>query len=219
MEESDEGLAGLRKQMVENQLVYRGIRDVRVLEAMSRIPRHLFLDAGQREAAYDDSPIPIGYGQTLSQPYIVAFMTEQLELSGTEKVLEIGTGSGYQTALLAELAREVYSIEIIDALACRARALLESLGYSNIQFSVGDGRAGWPEEAPFDAILAAASAADFPRPLLDQAADGGKMILPLGLDHQELWMFRRAGREWVSRPLLPVRFVPLVHGGHAPREN
>jgi protein-L-isoaspartate(D-aspartate) O-methyltransferase len=219
MEGSDARFADLRNQMVENQLASRGIRNAAVLEAMRRIPRHLFLDPGQWEAAYEDSPVPIGYGQTLSQPYIVAFMTEQLELSGTEKILEIGTGSGYQTAVLAELAREVYTLEIIEALAGRARALLENLGYSNVHFAIGDGRAGWPEESPFDAILAAAAADDFPRPLLDQTADGGRLILPLGLEHQELWIFRRTGKEWISRRLLPVRFVPLVHGGQRTLEE
>ena len=203
-------LARLRHQMVQAQLVARGIQDSRVLDAMSRVPRHLFLDPEQREAAYDDSPIPIGLGQTLSQPYIVALMTEQLALTGLEKVLEIGTGSGYQTAVLAELARKVFTLEVLEPLSQRARGLLNRLGYSNIEFAVGDGRRGWPEEAPFDGILAAAVAKDVPAPLNDQLADGGRMILPLGVDHQELWKFLRAGNELHSRRLLPVRFVPLV---------
>jgi protein-L-isoaspartate(D-aspartate) O-methyltransferase len=208
--------AQLRHRMVQTQLVSRGIQDTRVLEAMSRVPRHLFLDPVQREAAYEDSPIPIGLGQTLSQPYIVAFMTEQLNLTGREKVLEIGTGSGYQTAVLAELVGKVFTLEVLEPLSQGARRLLGRMGYHNIEFAVGDGRQGWPEEAPFDGILAAAVAKDVPAPLRDQLADGGRMILPLGEDHQELWQFHRFGKDLVSRRLLPVRFVPLVHGGPTP---
>jgi protein-L-isoaspartate(D-aspartate) O-methyltransferase len=206
----------LRRQMVQIQLVSRGIQDPRVLDAMSRIPRHLFLDPMQREGAYEDSPIPIGHGQTLSQPYIVAFMTEQLKLTAQERVLEIGTGSGYQTAVLAELVREVFTLELFQSLSTGARTLLSRLGYNNIHFAVGDGRLGWPDEAPFDAILAAAAAEDIPAALRDQVADGGRMILPLGMDHQDLWIFHRSGSELVPRRLLPVRFVPLMRGGPAP---
>ena len=201
-----------RREMVAAQLSARGIRDERVLSAMRRVPRHLFLAPEQREQAYQDAPIPIGHGQTLSQPYIVAFMTEQLELTGDERVLEIGTGSGYQTAVLAELAREGYTLELLETLSRKARALLVSLGYSNIEFAVGDGRLGWLEAAPFDGVLAAAAAEAVPQALLDQLGEGGRMILPLGEEHQELWFFRRAGPEITSRPLLPVRFVPLMHG-------
>lgn len=208
--------AQLRQQMVQTQLVSRGIQDPRILDVMGRVPRHLFLDPMQREGAYEDSPISIGRGQTLSQPYIVAFMTEQLKLTGQERVLEIGTGSGYQTAVLAELVQRVYTLEVLEPLALGARFLLGRLGYQNIEFAVGDGRLGWPEEAPFDAILAAAAAEDIPAPLRDQIADGGKMILPLGQDHQDLWLFLRSGSELVSQRLLPVRFVPLVHGGPLP---
>lgn len=204
--------AQMRQRMVQTQLIARGIQDPRVLDVMGRVPRHLFLDPVQRGSAYEDSPIPIGSGQTLSQPYIVAYMTEQLELTGQERVLEIGTGSGYQTAVLAELVRRVYTLEVLEPLALSARLLLTRLGYQNIEFAVGDGRQGWPEEAPFEAILAAAAAEDIPAPLRAQIADGGRMILPLGQDHQDLWLFLRTGSELVSRRLLPVRFVPLVHG-------
>jgi protein-L-isoaspartate(D-aspartate) O-methyltransferase len=183
---------------------------------MSRVPRHLFLDPAQRVAAYEDSPIPIDLGQTLSQPYIVAFMTEQLKLTGQERILEIGTGSGYQTAVLAELVQKVFTVEVLEPLSVRARALLDRLGYRNIVFAVGDGRRGWPEEAPFDGILAAAVAKDIPSPLREQIADGGRIILPLGEDHQDLWLFVRSGNELVPRRLLPVRFVPLVRGGATP---
>ena len=202
----------LRQRMVRTQLITRGIQNPRVLDVMGRVPRHRFLDPMQRGGAYEDSPIPIGSGQTLSQPYIVAYMTEQLNLTGQERVLEIGTGSGYQTAVLAELVRRVYTLEVLEPLSLGARQLLTRLGYQNIEFAVGDGRRGWPEEAPFDAILAAAAAEDMPAPLRDQVADGGRMILPLGQDHQDLWLFLRLGNEFVSRRLLPVRFVPLVHG-------
>jgi protein-L-isoaspartate(D-aspartate) O-methyltransferase len=205
-----------RHQMVQSQLVSRGVQDLRVLETMSRVPRHLFLEPAQREAAYDDSPIPIGHNQTLSQPYIVAFMSEQLKLTGQEKVLEIGTGSGYQTAVLAELVRKVFTIEVLEPLALGARALLNRLGYRNIEFAAGDGRRGWPSEAPFDGILVAAAAREIPDALGDQLADGGRMILPLGDAHQDLWLFLRSGNELASKRLLPVRFVPLVLGGLTP---
>ena len=205
-----------RHQMVQSQLVSRGVQDLRVLETMSRVPRHVFLEPAQREAAYDDSPIPIGHNQTLSQPYIVAFMSEQLKLTGQEKVLEIGTGSGYQTAVLAELVRKVFTIEVLEPLALGARALLNRLGYRNIEFAAGDGRRGWPSEAPFDGILVAAAAREIPDSLGDQLADGGRMILPLGDAHQDLWLFLRSDNELASKRLLPVRFVPLVLGGLTP---
>lgn len=202
--------AQLRRQMIQSQLASRGVQDPRVLEAMNRVPRHLFLDPAQRDAAYDDSPIPIGFGQTLSQPYIVAFMTEQLKLTGQERVLEIGTGSGYQTAVLAELVRKVFTLEVLEPLSRGAKTLLSRLGYHNVEFAVGDGRQGWPEAAPFDCILAAAVAKDLPTPLRDQIVEGGRIIFPLGEPHQDLWLFIRSGNELESRRLLPVRFVPLV---------
>lgn len=202
----------LRREMVETQLEARGIRDERVLDAMRRVPRHRFVPEDLRGRAYDDGPLPIGYSQTISQPYIVAFMTEALALAGHERVLEVGTGSGYQTAILAELAREVFSLEILGLLVGSARERLEDLGYRNIRFSVRDGRKGWPEEAPFEAILVAASAENIPNPLLEQLASRGRMILPLGVEEQDLWMVTRTDEGPIPRRLLPVRFVPLVRG-------
>jgi protein-L-isoaspartate(D-aspartate) O-methyltransferase len=207
---SEATFARARADMVHAQLRIRGIRDPRVLDAMNRIPRHLFLDPEQRDHAYDDTPVSIGHGQTLSQPYIVAFMTEMLELQGDDRVLEVGTGSGYQTAVLAALVSEVYTIELLEILSRRARAALRQLDVRNVQFAVGDGNLGWKEAAPFDAILVAAVAVTVPPSLPDQLAEGGRMIIPLGEEHQDLWIFRRSGHSITSRRLLPVRFVPLV---------
>jgi protein-L-isoaspartate(D-aspartate) O-methyltransferase len=166
--------------MVQTQLVPRGIRDPKVLYAMRKVPRHLFVEEALQNQAYGDFPLPIGEQQTISQPYIVAFMTEALELTGVEKVLEIGTGCGYQAAILAELAPEVFSIERIHTLASRARRNLELLRYFNVNIKVGDGTLGWPEEAPFDAIMVTAAAPGIPRPLLDQLAMGGRLVIPVG---------------------------------------
>ena len=207
----------LRAEMVETQLLTRGIRDRGVLEAMGKVPRHLFLDPELRDHAYEDRPVPIGHGQTLSQPYIVAFMTEQLELHTEDRVLEIGTGSGYQTAVLAELVQEVITLEILATLSNRAEVLLNSLGYVNIRFLVGDGRRGWPQAAPFQAILAAAAAESIPPLLVDQLCEGGRMVLPLGIGHQDLWLIQRSRGESLSRRLLPVRFVPMV--GDSPTKD
>jgi protein-L-isoaspartate(D-aspartate) O-methyltransferase len=169
-----------RDQMVEEQLVRRGIRDPRVLAAMRKVPRHVFLQEALRDRAYGDHPLPIGEGQTISQPFMVGLMSELLGLSGAEKVLEVGTGSGYQTAVLAELARRVCSIERIPALAARARAVLEALGYTSAWVRVGSGTLGWPDEAPFDRILVAAGSPSVPPPLFGQLKEGGRLLLPLG---------------------------------------
>lgn len=169
-----------RKKMVDAQIRSRGIRDARVLRAMEKIPRHLFVDEGLIDQAYNDSPLPIGEKQTISQPYIVALMTEALELGGREKVLELGTGSGYQAAILAELADRVFTIERIASLAQRARRLLESLNYYNVVIRVGDGTYGWREESPFDAILVAAGSPSIPRTLVEQLAVGGRLVIPVG---------------------------------------
>ncbi len=169
-----------RERMVEEQLVRRGITDARVLEAMRKIPRHLFVEEALRDRAYGDHPLPIGEGQTISQPYIVGIMTELLHLTGSEKVLEIGSGSGYQTAVLAELARRVCSVERIASLAARARATLEAMGYTNVWVRTADGTFGWPDEAPFDRILVSAAAPAVPEPLFDQLVEGGRMVLPVG---------------------------------------
>lgn len=169
-----------RKKMVDAQIRSRGIRDERVLRAMEKIPRHLFVDEGLIDQAYNDNPLPIGEKQTISQPYIVALMTEALELTGREKVLELGTGSGYQAAILAELADRVFTIERIAALAQRARKLLESLHYYNVVIRVGDGTYGWREESPFDAILVSAGAPSIPRTLVEQLGVGGRLVIPVG---------------------------------------
>jgi protein-L-isoaspartate(D-aspartate) O-methyltransferase len=192
-----------------------GIRDERVLAAMAQIPRSRFVPDDLRAHAEDDRPLPIGHGQTISQPFVVAYMTERLRLAGSERVLEVGTGSGYQTALLAHLAEEVFSVEIVPALAERARALLEGgLGLANVRFRTGDGAEGWPEEAPFDRVIVTAAAEEVPRALVDQLAPGGRMILPVGPqpEGQVLRVVDRAPDGALSESdLLGVRFVPLTH--------
>ena len=175
-----DAMTAARENMVQSQLIPRGIRDPKVLAAMRKVPRHLFVEEALRSQAYGDFPLPIGEQQTISQPYIVAFMTEALELTGTEKVLEIGTGCGYQAAILAEIVPQVYSIERLPELAAKARRTLEALRYFNVKIKVGDGTLGWPEEAPFDAIIVTAAAPGIPRPLLDQLAMGGRLIIPVG---------------------------------------
>jgi protein-L-isoaspartate(D-aspartate) O-methyltransferase len=199
-----------RRLMTETQIRVRGVRDPAVLAAMAKVPRHLFVPEGLRRRAYADEPLPIGEGQTISQPYIVAYMTEALALRGGEKVLEVGTGSGYQTAVLAEIAGTVFTVEIVEMLALRARAALDTLGYSNVRYRIGEGSAGWAEEAPFDAIMVTAAAARMPNKLEDQLSVGGRMIVPVGTDSQELVLVRR-GKAGIRRDsLLAVRFVPLV---------
>jgi len=199
-----------RKEMVEYQIRRRGVKDRKVLRAMLKVPRHLFVPEQMKELAYGDEPLPIGEGQTISQPYIVAYMTEALRLRGRERVLEIGTGSGYQTAILAEIVREVYTVELIPELSARARGVLDKLGYRNIQFRVGDGTLGWPEHAPFDAILVSAAPASVPPALVEQLKPGGKMIIPVGTDFQELVLVTRKETGWDEQRLIGVRFVPLI---------
>ncbi len=199
-----------REEMVRTQIAARGVKDERVLSVMRAIPRHLFVPAEERPGAYSDHPLPIGSGQTISQPYIVAFMTEQLGLRGGEKVLEIGTGSGYQTAVLAALAGKVFSIEIRKELADSARARLESLGVKNAEVRAGDGYRGSPEEAPFDAVIVTAAPERIPPPLLEQLAPGGRMVIPVGGFYQELKVIDRTPEGLRERSVLPVRFVPFV---------
>ena len=207
--------------MVAEQLsnsAYR-ITDGRVLEAMGRVPRHRFVPEEIRHRAYEDCALPIGYGQTISQPFVVAFMTRQLELKPTDRVLEIGTGCGYQAAVLAELAQEVYTIEIVPALAEAARATFDRLGYRNIQLRIGDGSGGWPEAAPFDAVMVACAPERVPPSLVDQLRDGGRMIIPLGPGKgQELVLLRKNGDQLTQRSVLPVRFVPMT-GQAGPKEE
>jgi protein-L-isoaspartate(D-aspartate) O-methyltransferase len=203
--------AALRQMMVEEQLLARGIKDKRVLAAFSKVERHKFVSEDARENAYGDFPLGIGKGQTISQPFIVALMTECLGLCGDEKVLEIGTGSGYQTAILAELVREIYSIERIDFLARRSEELLEEMGYHNLKIKVGDGTLGWPEEAPFDRIIVTAATAQIPLPLTGQLKEGGKLILPLGDSFsQMLTLVTKRQGVFASTQVCPCVFVPLI---------
>jgi protein-L-isoaspartate(D-aspartate) O-methyltransferase len=200
-----------RERMVETQIKARGLKDERVIKAMLKVPRHLFVDEALRDQAYGDFPLPIGEGQTISQPYIVALMTEALELKGNERVLEIGTGSGYQTAILAELALWVYTIERFPTLLERAKKVLNELGYKNISFKLDDGTLGWKEAAPFDAIIVTAASPDIPPPLVEQLAEGGRMVIPVGDEFsQTLIKGVKRGGKLHTKVLEPVRFVKLV---------
>ncbi len=203
--------AKLRQRMVESQIVARGVRDERLLEAMRKVARHLFVPEQLQDAAYDDSPLPIGYGQTISQPYIVAVMTECLRLRGGERVLEVGTGSGYQAAVLAEIADSVFTIEIVSALAKEAKERLRRLGYGNVVVREGDGYRGWPEKAPFDAVIVTAAPDHVPQPLVDQLKVGGRMVIPVGAMYQELVVVTKESEKRVrEESVLPVRFVPMT---------
>jgi protein-L-isoaspartate(D-aspartate) O-methyltransferase len=201
---------GARERMVVEQIEARGVRDARTRAALRKVPRHLFVPPEAEAQAYDDHPLPIGHGQTISQPYIVAFMTEALGLRGGERVLEVGTGSGYQAAVLAEIAAQVYSIEIVEPLAAEAKERLRRLGVSNVEVRAGDGYAGWPEAAPFDAVIVTAAAPRIPEPLKQQLEDGGRLIIPVGEGVQELVVVTRRGANFEERSVLPVRFVPMT---------
>lgn len=206
-----------RLEMVERTIRGRGVRDPLVLQAMETVPRHHFVLPEYLGQAYDDHPLPIGFGQTISQPYIVALMTELMQLQPDSKVLEVGTGSGYQAAVLAELVKDVYSIEIIPELAERATETLTGLGYDNVRTRQDDGYYGWPEEAPFDAIIVTAAPDHVPQPLVQQLADGGRLIVPIGPQggFQSLWQITRIGDKLDAVNIAPVRFVPLVGGGQS----
>lgn len=197
-----------RARMVAEQM--RDVTDPRVLEAMRAVPRHRFVPEEQRRLAYADQPLPIGHEQTISQPYIVALMTALAEVERGDRVLEIGTGSGYQAAVLAQLGAEVYTIEIVAPLGERAAVLLEGLGYANVHARVGDGYRGWPEHAPFEAILLTAAPAEIPQPLLDQLAVGGRLVAPVGSADQELVVVTRTEEGYLRRSVIPVRFVPMT---------
>lgn len=199
-----------RVEMVRQQLRDRGIRDEAVLAAMSAVPRHRFVDRDRADFAYGDFPLPIGYGQTISQPYIVAYMSEAAAISQGDRALEIGTGSGYQAAVLAEMAAEVYTIEIIPELGERARQTLNELGYDNVWVQVGDGYNGWPEQAPFDAILLTAAPDRVPPPLIEQLALGGTLVAPVGEEYQEMVVLEKTPTGIVERRTIPVRFVPMT---------
>ena len=200
-----------RRRMVEEQLAGRGIKSHAVLEAMAAVPRHEFVPENVRKFSYADEPLEIGYGQTISQPYIVAFMTEQLDPQPADRVLEIGTGSGYQAAILSRLVSEVYTIEIVEPLAKRAAADLKRLGFKNVEVLAGDGYKGWPEHAPFDGIIVTCAPDHVPQPLVDQLRDGGRMIVPVGSPGmQELFLLRKRGGKVERAAVLPVRFVPMT---------
>ena len=196
--------------MVADQIRARGVRDPRVLDAMVKVPREQFIPAAQQSEAFQDHPVPIGFNQTISQPYIVGYMTEALKVEPAHRVLEIGTGCGYQTAILAELAREVYSIELIPELAERARRTLEAMHYTNVHIRAGDGYAGWPECAPFDRIIGAAAAPSLPQVLVAHLADQGILVMPIGTAYQELRVLQKQGDRLETLATLPVRFVPMI---------
>lgn len=206
-----ESYANLREQMVETQVAARGVKDLRVLAAMRKVERHRFVPAGVRARAYEDVPLPIGYGQTISQPYIVALMSELLELKGNERVLEVGTGSGYQAAILAELAQDVFTIEILPDLARTAAERLKGLGYESIHVRQGDGYKGWPEAAPFDAILVTCAPDRIPEPLVQQLKKGGRFVIPVGdYPNQVLYRIDKTDGKLIQHPIIPVRFVPMT---------
>ncbi|MFH1779472.1 MAG: protein-L-isoaspartate(D-aspartate) O-methyltransferase [Candidatus Omnitrophota bacterium] len=207
----EEAFALNRQRMVEEQIERRGITDRRVLDAMRKVKRHLFVPTYLRNAAYEDRPLPIGHGQTISQPYIVAYMTQAARVGPNDRILEIGTGSGYQAAVLAEIAKEVYTIEILQPLADRARLRLEEMGYKNIKVKRGDGYKGWREYAPFDAIIVTAAPSEIPEELTNQLKIGGRMVVPIGLFYQELYLITRTESGFKKEALLPVAFVPMIH--------
>ncbi|MBI3050343.1 MAG: protein-L-isoaspartate(D-aspartate) O-methyltransferase [Acidobacteria bacterium] len=201
-----------RDRMVADQIQRRGVANPRVLEAMRTVPRHRFVPATLQHLAYTDRPLPIGHGQTISQPFIVAYMSEALGVEPAHKVLEIGTGSGYQAAVLAHLARVVYTIEIVPELARRAAATLKELGYTSVHVREGDGYAGWPEQAPFDRIMVTAAPDRIPQPLIDQLRAGGRMVIPVGAAEQWLTVVEKTATGVVQRRTIPVRFVPFTRG-------
>jgi protein-L-isoaspartate(D-aspartate) O-methyltransferase len=210
-------LAAQREVMVRDQIAARGISDPATLEALRTVPRHEFLPLRLRSEAYADYPLPIGHGQTISQPYIVAFMTEAIRPQPGEKILEIGAGSGYQAAVLAQMGADVYTIEIVEPLAEMARQTLERLGYRNAHVKHGDGYRGWPEHAPFDAIIVTCAPDKIPAPLIEQLRDGGRMIIPVGSGmNQELVLLRKTGDKIEQQSVLPVRFVPMTGEAQKP---
>jgi protein-L-isoaspartate(D-aspartate) O-methyltransferase len=219
---ADDAFALERKRMVAEQIAGpgRGITNARVLAAMTKVPRHEFVPGPQRSLAYQDHPLPIGHDQTISQPYVVAFMTEQLDPKPADRVLEIGTGSGYQAAVLAELVAQVYTIEIIAELASQAAALIKRLSYTNVHVRAGDGYKGWPEAAPFDAIIVTCAPEKVPLPLIEQLRDGGRLVIPVGsAGAQQLVVLRKRGDQLERREVLPVLFVPMTGQAQQPERS
>ncbi len=212
MAQEEQKFALKREIMVSSQIEAAGIMDKRLLEAMRKVKRHLFVPLEYKQMAYEDHPIPIGHGQTISQPYIVALMTELLALKGSERVLEIGLGSGYQAAILAELAKEVYSIEILEPLAAASQKLLKESGYQNVYVKITDGFSGWIEQAPFDAIIVTCAPEDIPEPLIGQLAEGGRLVIPTGTFLQELRLVEKINNKISIRSIVSVRFVPMIRG-------
>jgi protein-L-isoaspartate(D-aspartate) O-methyltransferase len=206
----EDAFAQTRERMVKTQIESRGVKDKLVLDAMREVPRHLFVPQAFRDQAYSDGPLPIGDGQTISQPYIVALMTELLGLKGKERVLEIGTGSGYQAAVLAEIAEEVYTVEIICSLARQAEKRLKEIGYQNVTVRCGDGYQGWEEHAPFDGVIVTAAPDHIPQPLIDQLKVGGKLVIPVGEVFQELMVVTKTETGSKQMNVIPVRFVPMT---------
>jgi protein-L-isoaspartate(D-aspartate) O-methyltransferase len=206
--------------MVKRQIIARGVKDPGVIRAMKNVPRHLFVPQRYRDSSYIDSPLPIGEGQTISQPYIVAFMTEALDLKPEDRVLEIGTGSGYQAAVLAELVKEVYTIEIVEKLGKRAQQTLDTLGYKNIHVKIGDGYKGWPDKAPFDAVIVTCAPEEIPEPLVEQLEEGGRIIIPVGKAGSVQRLVRAIKKKGRLRTenVMPVRFVPMVKGSELTSE-
>ena len=215
---SEPDLRARRHEMVEQQIRQRGVTDARVLDAMRTVPRERFVPPELLPQAYDDGPLPIGSGQTISQPYIVAYMTEALKVQPSHKVLEVGTGSGYQAAVLSHLVREVYTIEIVPELARRAETLLRSLNRTNVRVRTGDGYAGWPEQAPFDRVMVTAAPEELPRPLIDQLAEGGLLVAPVGAQSAPQWMtvVEKTKKGVVQRRTIPVQFVPFTRPSARP---
>jgi len=210
--------AAERERMVKEQVAMRGVTDERVLRAMRKVPREQFVPEEMRGQSYSDGPLPIGYDQTISQPFVVAFMTEKLGLRPTDRVLEIGTGSGYQAAILAELAAKVYTIEIVEPLGKRAEETLQRLGYKNVQVKIGDGYQGWPEHAPFDAVIVTCAPDHVPRPLVEQTKEGGRIVIPVGsAGDQTLYLLEKKNGRLEQRNFLPVSFVPMTGEASRPR--
>jgi protein-L-isoaspartate(D-aspartate) O-methyltransferase len=199
-----------RERMVDAQIETRGVKDQKILAAMRKVPRHVFVPENMKRYAYQDEPLLIGEGQTISQPYIVAYMSEALQLKGHERVLEVGTGSGYQAVILAEIVKEVFTVELVESLSVRAQEVIKELGYQNIHFKIGDGTFGWEDHAPYDAIMVTAAPAKVPKSLQEQLKIEGRMVIPVGATFQELVLLTREKKKFKKKKLLPVRFVPLI---------